>query len=100
MQEVTKDGWLIGSAARQTGLHLATQERMGRMLPVADRLLKAHFEKRTDAVIEKLSAAKLSRDRLSRHEFDPTFAFGAGGISLVADARPGSSNSAWVIGAG
>lgn len=88
--------WKPASATNQTGYHLATADCLVRMLPVAQRELKAKFNKRMDAV-SKMINDEVKGGALFKHLFDPVPVFGGEeGVRIILDGAPQGEAAFWI----
>ena len=74
--ETPSGAWKPASASNQTSYHKGTVESLGRMLPIAKRLVKEKFQKRLAAVSQKINEASVPRELFVACQFDPVAAFG------------------------
>lgn len=88
--------WKPASATNQTGYHQATADRLSRMLPVAQRELKAKFDKRM-AAVSKMINDDVKGGALFKHVFDPVPVFGSEeGVRLVLGGAPQGESAFWI----
>lgn len=95
--ELEDGGWLPAAVTRRVQVHGRMEQRLRRLLPIAESLIKETYHKRLNEIVQQLEQMPDAQELLTDHPLDKIEMFGSAEEAERALGNPGKGRSEGII---